>query len=116
MTAKSLTALRFRDSPADVLRRPRYADPGKSALFGGFPFRSPVFPDHLKNYSCRPRLYHGLFMVVMIPQTSGIVNDFLRNLSDFGEKAKTPGVFFRLFVILLYLLRPVFFGNDPAFR
>ena len=35
----SLTALRFRDSPPDVLRRPRYTGPGKPILFGGVPFR-----------------------------------------------------------------------------
>ena len=38
----SLTALRFRDSPPDVLRRPRYTGPGKPILFGGLPFRPGV--------------------------------------------------------------------------
>ena len=36
----SLTALRFRDSPKDVLPRPRHIGPGRPILFGGVPFRS----------------------------------------------------------------------------
>ena len=35
----SLTALRFRDSPADLLPRPRAFGPEKPTLFGGVPFR-----------------------------------------------------------------------------
>ena len=40
VSPKSLTALRVRDSPTDILRQPRYTGPGKPALFGGVPFHS----------------------------------------------------------------------------
>ena len=39
----SLTALRFRDSPTDIIRRTRVNGPERPRLFGGFPFYSGDF-------------------------------------------------------------------------
>ena len=58
----SLTALRFRDSPEDVLPRPSTPPRETAVSFGGLPFHPAAIPvAFTRGYLCRPHLYHAVF-------------------------------------------------------